>query len=55
VPENSTKALIILAFNGYGKCLYDDVNLFQKDGDSAISIIINNPSFEYTLQFDHNN
>lgn len=57
VPDSCTSALIILAFKGYGNVHFDDVRLSYKDGKEKQDkpIILKNPSFEYTLNFDNNN
>jgi len=55
VPEDASSGLIILSFRGYGRAFFDDVKVMVRDGIYANIIPINNPSFEYKLDFNNSN
>ncbi len=56
IPEEATRASIILSFNGYGEAYFDNVQLYvKKDKKYASKLSVKNSGFEKYLSFNGKN
>lgn len=56
IPEATTRALVILSFNGYGEAYFDDIQInLRENNQNVAKINLNNKNFEKHIAFDKEN